>query len=1030
MDALRRLDAHHVMAILVLVGMALFLWRTSTGASLGIVLGPGGSVLSASPDPLVEGSQREVIQRYDRIINMSDQPVSSLAEIGALLRSMDPEVSLEAPTEDNPDPRPTPASVALTVERYNYRFTEQLTYEQVSEGGFPDTIEAKDLVVSFDGNALSGDVDLTFVSEELAKRPGESISVEFQRGGHQFHVKQPLTHPPLRIWSLVLFTVALAVTIVVGWRGRSDPEKRGFMWVCLGMMSLALPWALALLGDPTGMLADPLLLLFGVLALAFFRALSFEVHRRLRGSKAPSLTTALIFLPAAMAAALSFYLVFQALPALWGGAVSGDVEFEVLYAIQTSAALMVAYHILDLVLWFRPGAKKGADAAGLRWPQYGLLLSSLAMVTALLGWIQNPDGFIGGGFMDHAAGMVMLLWLGDLSLMVLKSDNSDLAVIPEVTLPGDTGARDDVFGFFESIDSIVAPDNPFVVVTRGKAAWRVEVFENPEGGKGELHITRVDRTLRSALGVFRDERIDVPIARPDDEENENDVVQGTADSLDITVAFSLFDEADHLPDLNYEDREQVFYVFCMVERGHARPGPHEMAALRDRFPAVWPRLKALLFERLFNQAAEERAWSNPYLDGPVNAPEPVADADEPSDDDATQVDLKALDDGDESDANAEDAQELTDADGTEVDDADDVKGDEGDAEDDGEDDERPVRTVVKVKEVVREVRVIPADVPYMRRDMAEAYPVGDPGLLEPELEVRIDNLVRSDAPLILIGPAGIGKEFAARHVHSASNTAEGPFIKFSVSTCPPSLRELELLGETSGQGHLGAARGGVLFVEDVAELEEEVLSRLLAEAGAMQPPARLVLSVRTLLGQPVKDVLQNLEGSLGQMARGMFSHRIIVLAPLHERPRFLQVMVDHYLLGWAMKHNKVITEVAPEALEQLKNRVWPGGVQELKAILEAAVLRCDGDTLEAHHLGLDLSGNAADPPDPTGTDKDVEMWIRASTNLQEALWRLQEFVYLEALEREEGNKSAAARQLGIKRTTFLRRLQQRGRFND
>ena len=77
-----------------------------------------------------------------------------------------------------------------------------------------------------------------------------------------------------------------------------------------------------------------------------------------------------------------------------------------------------------------------------------------------------------------------------------------------------------------------------------------------------------------------------------------------------------------------------------------------------------------------------------------------------------------------------------------------------------------------------------------------------------------------------------------------------------------------------------------------------------------------------------------------------------------------------------------------------------------------------------------MGGGASKPAQPLSSGEGLQLWVKTAPDLREALWQLQEMVYLEALEREEGNKSAAARLVGVKRTTFIRRLKEHGRFED
>ncbi|MEO1268329.1 MAG: sigma 54-interacting transcriptional regulator, partial [Myxococcota bacterium] len=309
------------------------------------------------------------------------------------------------------------------------------------------------------------------------------------------------------------------------------------------------------------------------------------------------------------------------------------------------------------------------------------------------------------------------------------------------------------------------------------------------------------------------------------------------------------------------------------------------------------------------------------------------------------------------------------------------------------------------------------ELPFLRRDLAEAYPTHEPDLLEPWLERAVQDLAVLDAPVVVIGPPGSGKEFVARRIHALSDQGRGPFITFAASNCPPSLWALELFGDADAYGHMTAAVDGTLFVEDAGVLEDRLLDRLLRELPRQAGPVRLILSVRLSPTEAPEGFIQSAGGLLGELVRGLLANQRVVVPPLSERGAVLGRIVDHYMMQWAMKHNRVITSMAPATFDLLRRHPWPAGVTELKAILEAAVLRCDSQTLLPEHTGLTSTGTGSD-----GILVDLDELAQATGNLEALLMDVQAAVYLEAYNREQGNKTAAARLVGVKRSTYVRRL--------
>ena len=986
---LKRLDAFNIMALLVLLGLVLFIARSNCGAELGVGLSPGGYVNA------VQGPQNgeEEILVNDRLVSLAGRQVSSLAEIGAVLRTLDPEPVADSQTIEGLEARLVAPQVPVILERYNYRFGETLSHGAVSESGFPSSIQKGDRVVGYDGREVSGNVDLNFVSEELAREPEKTISVLFERDVHSFSLKLPLKTPPFGPGQVILFVAAFGVIVVLGWRSRNALVASNSLdpWALMAAATAMLPWVLLLLGDPVWALRDPLLLLIGLTCLAFYRPAMLELNRKLMGVES-TYTTFVILLPALVVAFLGLFFVFAIMPSMWGGAVAAEEEFQVVDMIKVSVAVLVGYHLLDLALWF--SAKTSGRAQALpKWTKFGLLLSTLAVVSAGVHFALNAEALLGGSFVIHAAALVLVLWLGNLSL---------LAVIPGMEPDASSSdfshldSEEKLLSFFKDVALLVHPDDPVLVVVRGKAAWRIEA--DALGEAPTLEVKRAADTLRDAVGVFRDERVALPVYHAEEEPSGSvAVVEGVAQAVGITTAFGLLDEAEQVDGMDHHKRERAFFVFCVIEGGSYAVQPHEMSAVREGFAGVWPQTRHLVVETIMESAEHDDQAAQAAPLEAVN----LADAPEieTPEEDLTTVELFARP--------AEEGPVSTES-----------------------DPEGPEPSATEAGQTAPRAAAQPAsmELPYLRRDLAEAYPVEESDLIEPVLEHQVNGLVGSEAPIIVMGPTGIGKEFIARRFHRISSASEGPFIKFNVSTCPPSLRALELLGEGPREGHLGAAAGGVLFVEDVAELEETILTRLLKSSGEQDAPTRLVLSVRTHFQQSLKEAVNNLEGSLGEMARGMFSHRIITLDPLHCRPLVLRSIIDHYLHFFSMKHNRVITDFSVDAIEAILRRRWPGGVMELKSVVEAAVLRCDSDTLALRHLGLGAEEEVA--PTADAGSQALQLWVKTAPDLREALWVLQELVYLEALEREEGNKSAAARLVGVKRTTFIRRLKEHGRFDE
>ena len=911
-----------LLGLVVLGSRALVLGRSQWGAELGIELGPQGYVLDTGSELRVLGNNKETIEYGDRVVAMAGRSVNSLAEIGDILRSLD--ARLISRSAEGEDPVAEPVEVPLTLERYRFRFTEILELKKFEESGLPDSVEPEDRIIGYSGRQVQGELDEDAVASVLA-RAGGPVDFVFERPVHRYQVRLPLQEPRLPVWPIALFVVGLAV---VGWAARTSAKgvRDGPPVLIFAVAAAALPWALTLLADPAGALSDPLILLPGLVGLAMYRPLALEVHRRLRGGR--SLTAGgLVLLPAAVLAVLGLGLGVRLLAAGFGGTVEPGAEAQIIDIIRATAALIAVYHVVDLVLWFSRG--RAGNVPGLKWSQLGLLVSTLAVLTSLLFWVRDPMSFAQGGFVLHVAGHLLVVFLGDLALLAIPAMQTDAVEMPRAMALAE--ARERAGRFMENLSAALHPDDPVVVVVRGRMAVGLAV-------SGEVRpITEV---VRDAVGVFRDEGISfpMPVYEGDDDNASHDLGEGVARSVGLTTAFLLADEGASAN--GHAEREAAFYAYCIVEGGSVPVDGRTRHALIQAFETAWPAVRAVALDAMLSAP------------GDLAAPRPQA---------AIAAEAPAAG---------------------------------------------------------------PLELGYLRRDLGREFPVDDPDLVGPEMEATLRRYASVDAPLLVVGSAGAGKEFYARALHAA--LGQGAFIKFPVSSTPPSLVAVELLGDGEGDaqghraGHLQAASGGVLYVEDAGELRDELLAQLLTMLGTVAAGTRVVLGVRQPSDAP-------LDGALGKLASSALADRVVRLPELGADPARLRYLTDHYLLQYAMKHGRLVAEATDAAHAALADRSWVGGVRELKAAVEAAVLRCRGERLEPADLAGEVSHpvGAGSPPVAEGDQTAAVVTpVGEADDLRSWLWEAQRAVYDEALRRAEGNKSAAARLVGVKRSTFIKRLKE------
>lgn len=283
----------------------------------------------------------------------------------------------------------------------------------------------------------------------------------------------------------------------------------------------------------------------------------------------------------------------------------------------------------------------------------------------------------------------------------------------------------------------------------------------------------------------------------------------------------------------------------------------------------------------------------------------------------------------------------------------------------------------------------------------------------------VDVLKDSDATVLLHGESGTGKGLLAETIHRLGNRAHRPFVKVNCSALPEGLLESELFGHVKGAftgairdsvGRFEIADGGTVFLDEVSELSPATqvkLLRFLQEQEFERVGSSKTIRVNVRVIAATNQELSAL------MARGLFRadlyYRLnvipIELPPLRERPEDIPALVEHILARLATKGRKV-KAVAPQVMETFLRYAWPGNIRELENTLEHAVVCSKGSVIE---LGA-LPRSVLRPPAAATRRPHPEDPERT----------------LEALQRHRGNQSAAARALGVSRTTLWRRLKKLG----
>jgi DNA-binding NtrC family response regulator len=283
----------------------------------------------------------------------------------------------------------------------------------------------------------------------------------------------------------------------------------------------------------------------------------------------------------------------------------------------------------------------------------------------------------------------------------------------------------------------------------------------------------------------------------------------------------------------------------------------------------------------------------------------------------------------------------------------------------------------------------------------------------------------STAPVLITGETGTGKELVARAIHTYSPRARKPFVAVNQAALPPTLIESELFGHERGaftgavarrSGRFEAAAGGTLFLDEIGDLDPSLQSKLLrvVQEGTYErvggnDPITGDVRIIAATNRPVRP------GAAGVTLREELYYRLAVieieLPPLRARRSDIPLLVAHALRGRSAR------AVSEAAMQRLLVNPWPGNVRELFHVLERAAVLCAGEVIDVGDLPDSLRTDAA-PTVPQTDDDDL--------SLHGAVARVEKQLILRALERAKGNRSAAARLLGIGRPQLYAKLEEHG----
>jgi two-component system, NtrC family, response regulator HydG len=301
-----------------------------------------------------------------------------------------------------------------------------------------------------------------------------------------------------------------------------------------------------------------------------------------------------------------------------------------------------------------------------------------------------------------------------------------------------------------------------------------------------------------------------------------------------------------------------------------------------------------------------------------------------------------------------------------------------------------------------------------------------------EIFSLIEQIADTDANVLIEGESGTGKELVARAIHHRSRRDGKPFVQVNCSALVETLLESELFGHARGAftgavrdkiGRFEAADGGTIFLDEIGDISPAVQVKLLrviqerrfervGENTSRTADVRIV----TATNRNLKDLMQS-----GVFREDLYYRLRVVpvsLPPLRERREDIPLLVEHFIERFRERMDRPIRTVSASALAMMMDHAWPGNVRELENAVEHAFVRCAGTEIRPEDLPAELRmGPLTEPAAAPGAAPPRPQMLRPSKPDERG-------IILGALERAGGNKSLAAKSLGISRTTLWRRMRE------
>jgi two-component system response regulator AtoC len=333
-----------------------------------------------------------------------------------------------------------------------------------------------------------------------------------------------------------------------------------------------------------------------------------------------------------------------------------------------------------------------------------------------------------------------------------------------------------------------------------------------------------------------------------------------------------------------------------------------------------------------------------------------------------------------------------------------------------------VNRAYQIREMRREIGIL-------KLELSEGFRFNRIITQDPAMQALCDSVVRiapSNATVVICGESGVGKELLATSLHYHSPRAERPFVKVNCGAIPEGLLESEFFGHERGAftgavarrtGRFEHADGGTLFLDEIGELPHSLQVKLLR---VIQEREFERVGGNKTIHVDVRMVVATNRSLEAMVAEGSFRSDLyyrlnvvnLAVPPLRQRPADIIPLASHFLRKFTTEHGREIDSFDDHALAIMQRYAWPGNVRELSNAVERAVVMSTGNTIFAEDLPL---------PIVHASRHQLPGEVRQHT-LKELVREFETKAIIQALERNQGNRSHTATELGISRRALLYKL--------